>query len=171
MPPFNLNIQECIHIMEMPYTKKKLMLAAILTSGLTLVISQASLAADPAQPALPDKQADISYQSYMNPELRKAHEKFLDDTVALRKELAEKNAVMRALIQTDAPDTTKVAQMAGELFELREKLRLKAKEAGLPMSMALGQGCGLGYGPGYGHGPGYGGHGMMKKHRQPISQQ
>ncbi|MCL2790365.1 MAG: hypothetical protein FWD79_06935 [Desulfobulbus sp.] len=149
--------------MEMTSTKKKLMLAAILTSGLTLAISQASWAADPVQPAMPDKQADVSHQSYMKPELRKAHEKFLDDTVAIRKEMAEKHAVMRALIQAATPDTTKVAQVAGELFELREKLRMKAKEVGLPMPMGMGLGKGGGKG-----GPGcYGS--MMGNHYQAIN--
>jgi len=138
-------------------TKKKLMLAAILTSGLTLAISQAAWA-EPAKAAPPDPpQADASYWPRINPEMRKVHEKFLDETAAIRKEMAEKHAVMRALMNAAAPDTAKVAQVAGELFDLREKLRAKALAAGLPMPMmGQGYGCGLGMGPGMGMGPGKG---------------
>jgi zinc resistance-associated protein len=153
--PYNLKIQES-NPMNATATKKKLMLAAILTSGLTLAISQAAWA-ETAQAVPSGKQGDTSYQPRINPEMRKAHEKFLDDTVAIRKEMVEKGAVMRALMNAAAPDTAKVAQVAGELFELREKLRTKAQEAGLPMPM-LGQGYGMGCGLGYGMG--HGGRGM-----------
>ena len=139
--------------MEMTSTKKKLMLAAILTSGLTFAISQAALADQ--QTDTTDKQAETPYQAFMKPEMRKAHEKFLDDTVAIRKELAEKNAVLRALMQAGTPDTVKASQMAGEVFELREKLRVKAREAGLSMPM--------GYGNTSGYCDGYGDHGMRGK--------
>ena len=151
--------------MDMNTTKKKLMLAAILTSGLTLAISQATLA-EPAKPAPQDKQDCPPCQAQMNTELQKAHEKFLNDTVALRKELAEKNAVMRALMHAGTPDTVKASQVAGELFELREKMRVKAKEAGLPMAMGLG-----GDGMGCQGMTGYGmmGHGMMDKHHRAMN--
>lgn len=131
--------------MEMPANKKKIMLAAILTSGLTLAISQASWAEE-AKPGAPEpaaKAATLPAMKKMNPEMQLAHDKFLTDTTALRKELAEKNAVMRALMHADTPDITKVAQVAGELFELREKLRLKAQEAGLPMPTMMGMGMGM----------------------------
>jgi zinc resistance-associated protein len=135
--------------MEMTPIKKKIMLAAILTSGLTLAISQATLAetAKPAQPAPQSNSAALPCQVLMSSEMQKAHDKFLTDTVAIRKELAEKNAVMRALMQAGTPDTVKASQVAGELFELREKLRAKAQEAGLPMPMLMmgqdgdGMGC------------------------------
>jgi zinc resistance-associated protein len=125
--------------MNMTTTKKKIMLAAILTSGLTLAISQAAMA-EPNQPAQPGPQGKSNVQPcqyQMNTEMKKIHDKFLDDTVAIRKELAEKNAVMRALMNAGTPDTVKASQVAGELFELREKLRAKAKEAGLPMHMLM----------------------------------
>ena len=89
----------------------------------------------------------------------KAHDKFLAETVELRKQVTEKQAVMRAIMQADTPDTTQAGQVAGELFELREKLRAKAQEAGLPfpmMGMGMGPGCGFGDGPGDGWGRGDG---------------
>ena len=148
--------------MEMTSSKKKLMLAALLTSGLTLAISQASLA-EPAKNVPADKQADTTSQSQMSTDMRKAHDKFLDDTVAIRKELVEKRVVMQALMKAGAPDTAKASQVAGELFELREKLRVKAREAGLPLPMGMGMGMGMG-GDEFGC-QGMMGHGMKKHHR------
>jgi len=140
--------------MELTTSKKKIMLATILASGLVLAISQSTL----AQPAQPDKEAKKStaaYQYQMDPAMLKAHEKFMDDTVAIRKQMVEKIAAMHALMQADTPDSTKASQLAGELFELREKLRAKAKESGLPM-MHMGMGMGMGMGKGRGMGMGMG---------------
>ena len=151
--------------MEMTPTKKKLMLAALLTSGLTLAINQASLA-EPAKLVAADKQPDATAQPQMSADMRKAHDKFLDDTVAIRKELAEKRVVMQALMKAGTPDTVKASQVAGELFELREKLRVKAREAGLPLPMGMGMAMGgddFGCQGMIGHGHG---HGMMGKHHR-----
>lgn len=96
------------------------------------------------------------------PEMEKIHEKFLNDTVAIRKELAEKNAALRALLNAGTPDTLKASQVAGEVFELREKLRAKAREAGLPMPMMMGHGW---YGMGCQGAMGYG---MKGKHHRSM---
>jgi len=131
--------------MKMTSSKKKLMLATLLTSGLSLAISQASLA-EPVKNVAADKQPDATAQPQMSADMRKAHDKFLEDTVAIRKELVEKRAVMQALMKAGAPDTVKASQVAGELFELREKLRVKAREAGLPLPIGMGMGGGDGFG-------------------------
>lgn len=150
--------------MNMTLPTKKIMLAAILTSGLTLAISQAGMAetAQPAQPGPQGKPGVPPCHYQMNTEMQKIHDKFLSDTVALRKELAEKNAVMRALMNAGTPDTVKASQVAGELFELREKLRAKAKEAGLPMPMLM-----MGHG-GFDGMPCDGMHGMRSKHHRMM---
>jgi|GEM_PF-649335 len=158
--------------MEMTPTTKKLMLAAILTSGLTLAISQATLA-EPVKSAQPEPQAKPSgppAQVQASTEMQKLHDKFLSDTVTTRKELAEKNAVLRALLNAGTPDTVKASQVAGEIFELREKLRAKAQEAGLPlpMLMMMGQG-GDGMGCQGMMGQGMMGHGMMNKHHRMMN--
>lgn len=144
--------------MEMTTTKKKIMLAAILTSGLTLAISQAAFSQpeQAAQASTPGKPGTPPCAYQMSPEIQQARNTFLNETVAIRKELAEKNAAMRALMHAGTPDTTKASQLAGELFELREKLRLKAQETGRPLPvLMLGQG----------HGNGMFRHGMHGKHR------
>jgi len=130
--------------MNMTNTKHKLMMAAILTSGLTLAISQAVM----AQPDKPGghgpqgKEFEAPCQYQMNSDLQKAQDKFLAETVAERKLLAQKNAEMRAIMKAGTPDTVKAGEVAGELFELREKLRLKAHETGIPLPMLLmGEGC------------------------------
>ena len=141
--------------MERTNTKKKIVLAAILTSGLTLAISQAVF----AQPGQGNANAMVKgtppCMQQLDPAMEKARDKFLADTVELRKQMAEKHAVMRALMNSGTPDTVKAGQVAGELFELREKLRAKAKEAGLPYPM-MGAGCGMGDGMGMGSGMGMG---------------
>ena len=93
------------------------------------------------------------------------HNAFLASTVELRKQIAEKQAVQRAIMAADTPDTTQAGKVAGELFELREQLRAKAQAAGLPypmLGMGMGKGMGMGgmgcgmadgFGPGDGKGP------------------
>jgi len=123
--------------MENSTSKKKIVLAAILTSGLALAISQSAL----AQPGFQGQGGKQSWSMQMDPVAQKAQEKFLNETVDTRKQLAEKNAVMRALMNAGTPDTVKASQLAGELFELREELRLKAQETGMPLPMLMmGQG-------------------------------
>jgi zinc resistance-associated protein len=116
------------------------MLAAILTSGLALAISQSALAAQ-AQPDVQGGKGTYPCQYQTDPATQKIRDKFLAETVDMRKQVAEKHAVMRAQMNAGTPDTAKVSQLAGELFELREKLRVKAQETGLPMPMLMmGQG-------------------------------
>ncbi len=126
------------------HTTKKMMMAAILTSGLTLAISQAVMAQPEKHGAADAKGKDVNnpcrYQP--NTEMQKAREKFLAETFAERKALAQKSAEMRAIMQAGTPDTVKASEVAGELFELREKLRTKSIEAGIPLPMLLmGHGC------------------------------
>lgn len=120
-------------------SKKKIMMAAILTSGLTLAISQAVM----AQPDQPDaagpheKRGENPHRVQMNSEQQKVREKFLTETMAERKAFAQKNTELRAIMKADTPDPIKASQVAGELFELREKLRGKALEIGIPLPMLL----------------------------------
>ncbi len=128
--------------MERTTSTKKIVLTALLTSGLALAISQSALA-QPGQPDPQTKKTAHHYTHQMDADMQIAREKFLGETVAIRKQLVEKNAMMSALANAQAPDATKISQLAGELFDLREQLRVKAKEAGLPM-MGMGMGMGMG---------------------------
>ncbi len=135
---------------------KKILLATILTAGLALAISQSAL----AQPdgAVAAKKSQWTSMQMMDPAARQAAETFLNDTVAERKALMEKSATLRALMSSSAPDTDKIGQLAGEVFDLREKLRAKALADGVPAHMmmrgmmmgdgfpCMGDGMGMGMG-------------------------
>ena len=73
--------------------------------------------------------------------------KFFDETTDLRKQLVVKRAELKALMHQDNPDEKKVANLTGEMFDLRNQLRKKAEESGIQ------GGFGLNYcdGPGMGH--------------------
>lgn len=135
--------------MKTTHTSKKIMMAAILTSGLTLAISQAVMAQPEKHGAADGKGNDAHNPSHYQPnsEMQKVRDKFLTETVAERKAMVQKSAEMRAIMQAGTPDATKASQVAGELFEIREKLRAKAAEAGMPLPMLMmGHGCdGMGY--------------------------
>jgi zinc resistance-associated protein len=105
---------------------------------LTLAISQSALAQpETAGDHGPKNRGEYPCYTQMTPEMIKSREKFLTETTAERKALAQKNAEMRAIMKAGTPDTVKASQVAGELFELREKLRSKAQETGLPLPMLL----------------------------------
>jgi len=79
-------------------------------------------------------------------EMLNRHDAFLQDTKELRKNMMVKRAEMRAVMQATNPDSERVAVLAGELFDLREQLRMQAMEKGLPGhafmgSMGMNHGC------------------------------
>jgi len=76
----------------------------------------------------------------------KARDTFLSETTELRKNMAVKRAAKRAVMSSTTPDPEKASQLAGELFDLREQLRTKARAAGLPPGMIMGIGK-MGNGP------------------------
>lgn len=80
-----------------------------------------------------------------------ARDRFLADTVELRKAIITRKAEQNALLRNDNPDPKRVAELSGELFDLHEQLRTRAAEAGLNdfgnRGPGLGGGCD-GKGPG-----------------------
>ncbi len=60
---------------------------------------------------------------------------FRDDNQALRKEIVMKRAEKRALLNSTNPDSAAAAKIAGELFDLRAAMRVKAQEAGVDQYM------------------------------------
>lgn len=79
-----------------------------------------------------------------------ARDKFLSETVALRKEMAIKRAEQEALMNSENPDAKRIAQLTGEIFDLREQLQTKAAASGLEVPGMKGLGCGGCGGPGFG---------------------
>lgn len=73
-----------------------------------------------------------------------ARDKFLADTVELRKAIIAARAEQNALLRNDNPDPKRAAEISGELFDLHEQLRIKADEAGLDTIGIRGPGLGCG---------------------------
>ncbi len=89
-------------------------------------------------------------------ESQKAQDKFMTDTVQLRKDMATKRAEKKALMISDNPDAKRVAQLTSEIFDINEQLRSKVEESGIENAGFRGMGYGRGPGMGYGRGSGRG---------------
>ena len=85
----------------------------------------------------------------MSEEALKAREKFFSETTELRKKMFSKKTELDAVMSGDKPDEKKAAKLSEELFDLRDQMHKKAREAGLTKA---GFGCdGPGMGMGSGH--------------------
>lgn len=76
-------------------------------------------------------------------------EAFRTETANLRKEIAMKRAEKMALMNSQSPDPKAVAEVQGQLFDLRMEMQNKAGGAGVPMMGMGSRGMGMG-GPGKG---------------------
>ena len=118
------------------FTKMALLIfaagAVLLTGTLTIAASQ-----DTAPPKAAHH--GMKKPCWFNKDMRKARDAFLMDTKKLRKDVAIKRAVMRAMMHSTNPDPVKVSSLAGEIFDLREQLRTKAEAKGLPGLGFMGQ--------------------------------
>lgn len=128
---------------------KKIILAATVTTALAFAGLQAATAAGPG--AMNGRGPGFQYPCQgqgqpFNEATLKARDTFLSETTELRKNMAEKSAAKRAVMRSTNPDPEKASQLAGELFDLREQLRTKARAAGLPAGMMMGFGR-MGDGP------------------------
>lgn len=87
-------------------------------------------------------------QMYQNTQLDQATldkiDKFYTDNMDLKRSMVVKNAELRALMRSENPDATKVADLTGEVFDLRVSLQEKAKEAGVDQYINMGQRGGKG---------------------------
>ena len=103
---------------------------------------------------------ESGYGQFQDGAAQKDIDAFLLATVELRKKLVMKHAEYDAVMSADIPDPAKAAEITGEIFQLRDQLRTKAKDAGLGTGYGQGYPCnwgrGRGYGPGGGRGYGYG---------------
>lgn len=169
-------------------TAKFLFLSALLASGMTVGLALTVGAADePAAPAdAPSALAQPAPQPHprLTPgDFAKKRAQFLEDTKDLRRQIAVAKAAMKALMRSTQPDVDLAQRFAGELFDLREQLRAKEAESGLPPMMGGKpshpcQGPGMAFDPmgccGHGH-PGMQGgcmghprHGKGHGHHAPM---
>jgi len=56
---------------------------------------------------------------------------FMTDNKTLRKEMAVKRTVRQAIMMSENPDPATAAKIAGELFDLRQTMKIKAEAAGI----------------------------------------
>ena len=133
--------------MKLVNAKKKIILAVVLVSAIGAAGLQSASAGPwgggPNKWGGPSCGGDCGNYGYQqapqtDDQTRNA---FLNETVELRKTLAVKKAEKRALMLNDNPDAKQVAQLTGEIFDLREQLQAKAQEKGIEK-------------PGFGRGPG-----------------
>jgi Heavy-metal resistance len=96
--------------------------------------------------------AGMQARAEMDDATKAKFDAFLTDNQAVRKEIKMKQAKKRALMHGENPDAEKVAQLTGELFDLRTTMHAKAKEAGLEKYMGMGKGCGNCDGQSFHHG-------------------
>jgi zinc resistance-associated protein len=128
-------------------TKKMVITAALATAVGLAGLQTATASPDAAGPGMqhpcPMQQGakmgkGMGMNKKLDPEMVKARNAFLGETREIRKALAEKRAAMRALMRGDNPDQAQASKLAGEMFDLREQMRTKAAEAGLPPHMMMG---------------------------------
>jgi Spy/CpxP family protein refolding chaperone len=75
----------------------------------------------------------------LDPAIQEKVQQFFKDNQALRKEMAMKRAVQKALMQSQTPDTAEIAKVTGELFDLRMTMREKAEAAGVDQYVGTGR--------------------------------
>jgi hypothetical protein len=100
---------------------------------------------------------NCGYGQFQSTVPQKNIDAFQQATVDLRKQWAVKQAEFQAVMNSGNPDPAKAAAIAGELFQIRHQIRIKANEAGLGNGYCgSGYGCGGGWGNGFGPGGGRG---------------
>ncbi len=119
---------------------KKIVLAATLSTALAFAGIQAATAAGPGAgkgSGFKGQGPCFGQGQQCDEETLKKHDAFLAETTELRKSIAQKRAEKRAVMANENPDAQKASKLAGELFDLREQMRTKAKAAGLPGYMMM----------------------------------
>ncbi len=135
--------------------KKKIILGVVLVGTIALTGLQAA-GANLAGPGPPHSQFYNQTCKSLNPATIKARNKFLAATTSIRREIAVKRSERQALMASSIPNAKQIGKLSGELFDLREQLRVKARESGLGVSglmgmmrmMGIGGRCGKAPGPG-----------------------
>jgi len=121
--------------------KKLLLFISFLIMGLLLAVqySAADKGAGCGQACAGQK--GQGQQQALTPEAEKKYEKFMQETVELRKELAEKMAEYQSLMASTNPDPSKGAMLTEEYYQLRDVLTQKARLAGIAPKRGGCNGC------------------------------
>ena len=104
-------------------------------------------------------------------QLGKLHQKFFDETAAVRSQMAAKHSELNILMNTSNPDLEKAKALQKELTDLKgkmgqERIKMFAEERKINPDARFGMGwgrggmkggCGMGMGQGRGMGRGFGG--------------
>ena len=80
-------------------------------------------------------------QQPLDVEAKKKYEKFMQETVELRKEMGEKAAQYQSLVASENPDSSKAALLTEEYFQLRNFLQEQAIRAGIAPRKSGCNGC------------------------------
>ncbi len=115
--------------------KKKIILGVVLVGTIALTGLQAAGAdpagQGPAGPGAQHGQFHMQNCKSLNPAAIEARNKFLDATTSIRRKMVVKRSERRAMMASSIPNAKQVGKLSGELFDLREQLRAKARESGL----------------------------------------
>ena len=122
--------------------KKLLLFISFLIMGLLLAVqySAADKGAGCGQACTGQKGQGLQQQA-LTPEAEKKYEEFMQETVELRKELAEKMAEYQSLMASTNPDPSKGAMLTEEYYQLRDVLTQKARLAGIAPQRGGCNGC------------------------------
>lgn len=121
--------------------KKSIVLVSFFIAGL-LLTGQYSAAVNGAGCGKGCKgQKDQGQQQALSPEAKKKYEKFLQETVELRRKMEEKMAEYQSLMASKTQDPSKAAMLTEEYFQLRDVLTQKARLAGVAQKNGGCNGC------------------------------
>jgi zinc resistance-associated protein len=109
---------------------KKKIIAAVLVSGLAIT-TVASANWNGQRGYCDGSRMQMQAIANLDQATQAKIKQFHTDNQAIIKEMAMKRAEKRALMRGDNPDAKLVAQLTGEMFDLRTTIRLKAEEAGI----------------------------------------
>lgn len=118
--------------------KKTILFVCLLGLGLVMALQYSAIAAVEAGCGKGCQGKNQQAQP-LDAETQKKYEKFLQETVDLRKELDAKLVEYQALMASENPDPSKAALLTESYYQLRDVLTTKAIEAGL--AQQRGGGC------------------------------
>jgi len=116
--------------MKRQLTSKKMTLAIVLTGSLMLAGLGAAFAHQ-TNSMHGNGFQNSGGQYQLDEKTIEKQTKFNNETAELRKKMFSNRAEMKAIMSSANPDSKEAGRLAGELFDIKEQLRQKAKELGL----------------------------------------